>query len=45
MDELSFEKIDSSHTARNDAACVAALAMPAAGVLLLFRAGGLVGID
>lgn len=44
MDELSFEKIDSSQTAKNDAAYVAALAMLAAGVLLFFRARETVGI-
>jgi hypothetical protein len=44
MDELSFEKIDSSHAARNDVAYIAALMMLAAGVLLFFRAGETVGI-
>ena len=38
MDELSFEKIDGSHTARNDATYVAALALLVAGVLLFFTA-------
>ena len=38
MDELSFEKIDGSHTARNDAAYVAALVLLVAGVLLFFTA-------
>jgi len=45
MDELSFEKIDSSQTAKNDAAYVGALAMLAAGVLLFLEPEKLSGLD
>lgn len=42
LDELSFEKIDDSRTARNDVTYVAALAMLVGGALLFFTAKGTV---